>query len=148
MISIHEVTDRNPALLARLVEVWASSVLATHDFLAQSDFTVLKREMPSYLTAVPVLLTAEENGSPVAFMGLAGAECAMLFVAAESRGRGIGRALLEEAVRHRNVTRVTVNEQNTQAVGFYEHMGFHVTERSPLDAQGRPYPILTMRLSG
>jgi putative acetyltransferase len=35
-----------------------------------------------------------------------------------------------------------VNEQNAQAVGFYEHMGFTRTGRSPLDGQGRPYPLI------
>ena len=37
-----------------------------------------------------------------------------------------------------------VNEQNPQARGFYEHMGFAVRERSELDEQGNPYPILFM----
>ena len=33
-----------------------------------------------------------------------------------------------------------------QARGFYERMGFHVCQRSELDEQGRPYPILNIRL--
>lgn len=30
--------------------------------------------------------------------------------------------------------------------GFYEHMGFKVYERSEIDEQGNPYPILFMKL--
>ena len=41
--------------------------------------------------------------------------------------------------------RLTVNEQNPQAKGFYEHMGFHVYKRTELDEQGNPYPLLYMR---
>ena len=40
---------------------------------------------------------------------------------------------------------VTVNEQNPQAVGFYEHMGFAAYKRTDLDEQGNPYPLLYMK---
>lgn len=39
---------------------------------------------------------------------------------------------------------MTVNEQNSQARGFYEHMGFKVVEWATVDDQGNPYPILYM----
>lgn len=39
---------------------------------------------------------------------------------------------------------MTVNEQNPQERGFYEHMGFKVVERAAVDDQGNPYPILYM----
>lgn len=40
-----------------------------------------------------------------------------------------------------------INEQNPLAKGFYEHMGFQVYKRTETDEQGRPYPVLYMRLS-
>ena len=40
-----------------------------------------------------------------------------------------------------------VNEQNPQARGFYERMGFRVEGRSPVDDAGRPFPQLHMRLA-
>jgi putative acetyltransferase len=43
---------------------------------------------------------------------------------------------------------VDVNEQNEQALGFYRHLGFEVVGRSPLDGQGKPYPLLHMTLAG
>jgi putative acetyltransferase len=39
-----------------------------------------------------------------------------------------------------------VNEQNPEAVGFYLHYGFAQTGRSPLDGEGRPFPLLHMSL--
>jgi putative acetyltransferase len=39
---------------------------------------------------------------------------------------------------------VEVNEENSDAVRFYETMGFETFERSPDDGAGRPYPILRM----
>ena len=70
----------------------------------------------------------------------------VLFVAPEARGRGVGRALLAHAVEHARVRTLDVNEQNPQAVGFYEHEGFVVAGRSPVDDAGRPFPLLHMRL--
>ena len=42
---------------------------------------------------------------------------------------------------------VDVNEQNSVARSFYEACGFVVEGRSELDDQGRPYPLLHMRLA-
>ncbi|OAT53609.1 histone acetyltransferase [Providencia heimbachae ATCC 35613] len=42
---------------------------------------------------------------------------------------------------------IDVNEQNPQAVGFYQHMGFSQYRRSELDGQGNPFPVLHMRLN-
>lgn len=39
-----------------------------------------------------------------------------------------------------------MNEQNPDAVGFYEHLGFRTYKRTELDEEGRPYPLLYMRL--
>ena len=38
-----------------------------------------------------------------------------------------------------------VNEQNLQAVGFYEHLGFVPIGRSERDGQGRAYPLIHLR---
>jgi putative acetyltransferase len=40
---------------------------------------------------------------------------------------------------------VTVNEQDPQALGFYEHLGFSVYNRTETDEEGRPYPLLYMQ---
>lgn len=38
-------------------------------------------------------------------------------------------------------------EQNPPALGFYEHLGFQVNDRSERDEQVQPWPILHMKLS-
>lgn len=40
-----------------------------------------------------------------------------------------------------------MNEQNPQAVGFYEHLGFTVYQRTACDEAGDPYPLLYLRLA-
>ena len=89
---------------------------------------------------------ANEFGGFTAFAGVAGDMLEMLFVAPGMRGKGFGRQLVNHITRHCGVRRVDVNEQNPQAKGFYEHMGFQVYKRTDLDEQGNPYPLLYMRL--
>jgi len=69
----------------------------------------------------------------------------MLFITAQRRGQGIGRNLLEIGINDYEITEVCVNEQNPQAVGFYEHMGFETYKRTDMDEEGNPYPLLYMK---
>ena len=62
-------------------------------------------------------------------------------------GRGVGRLLMERATGLLGAREVSVNEQNPQAVGFYEHLGFSAYRRTPTDDDGRPYPLLYLRLA-
>ena len=92
-------------------------------------------------------LIVEENdsGKIVAFMGTENARLEMLFLSPEERSKGIGRNLLEYGIKNYGVQELTVNEQNPQAVGFYQHMGFETYKRTELDEQGGPYPLLYMK---
>ena len=144
---ITEITDRTPRLMDQLLEVWERSVRATHLFLSAGEIAEIKTYMPQALREVPHLIVAwKAEGIPVGFMGVDGQKLEMLFLAPEERGKGLGRELVQYGMERFDIREVTVNEQNPQARGFYERMGFCVCQRSELDEQGRPYPILQMRL--
>ena len=144
---ITEITHRAPRLMEQLLEVWERSVRATHLFLSAGEVVEIRTYVPQALRAVPHLIVAwRADGTPAGFMGIDGRKLEMLFLAPEERGRGLGRELVRYGVEHFDIREVTVNEQNPQARGFYERMGFCVCQRSELDEQGRPYPILKMRL--
>ena len=144
---IAEITDRPPQLVEQLLEVWERSVRATHLFLSAGEIAEIKLYVPQALREVPHLVAAwRENGTPAGFMGVDGQKLEMLFLVPEERGRGLGRKLVQYGVARFGIREVTVNEQNPQARGFYEHMGFSVYERLDHDEQGKPYPILHMRL--
>jgi len=131
-----------------LIAVWEASVRATHGFLSEEDIQVLRPLiLEQYFDAVELYCVRDEQGVIQGFCGVAHGNLEMLFVAPESRGRGIGTALCRHAVDHLGVTRVDVNEQNPQALGFYEHFGFKIIGRSPLDGQGNPFPLLHLALN-
>ena len=138
------ITERE-ALLAALLDIWESSVRATHNFLRERDVEFLRPYVEQGLKEIPVLLCALDKDRPLAFLGMAGDSIEMLFVHADSRHKGIGSALMREALslgaRH-----VDVNEQNPQALGFYQRFGFGVVSRDGVDSLGLPYPILHCEL--
>ena len=144
---IAEATQRTPQLIGQLLEVWERSVRATHLFLSAGEIAEIKPYVPQALREVPDLIVAwREDGTPAGFMGIDGQKLEMLFLAPEERGRGLGGKLVRYGVERFDIREVTVNEQNPQARGFYDRMGFRACRRSELDEQGRPYPILNMRL--
>ena len=144
-MKIVEIQDRNQTVMTKLLQIWESSVKATHLFLSEEEIENIQRYVPQALRAVPHLIVAEEDGDPVAFAGTDGHKLEMLFVSAENRGKGIGKLLLQYAVDVCSVNELTVNEQNPLAVGFYEHMGFSICKRSETDEQGDPYPLYYMK---
>lgn len=134
-----------PTDYPRLMEIWESAVLHTHDFLKKEDFLYYKEHVPSYFPYV-TLLGFEQEGCLVGFIGIAEDNIEMLFIDNDYRGKGIGKQLISHVMNDLHVTKVDVNEQNAQAVGFYKHIGFHVVTKSELDNEGKSYPILHMQI--
>lgn len=79
-------------------------------------------------------------------MGIQDKRLEMLFIKNSEREKGLGKKLLNYGIENYGINELVVNEQNPNAKGFYEHMGFKTYKRTELDEQGNPYPILYMRL--
>ena len=140
-----EIKTRDSALIEKLLQVWESSVRATHLFLSDEEINNIKQYVPQALKDIPVLVVAEnEDGNPAGFMGIAEQMLEMLFISADYRGQGTGKQLLQYGIENYSVNKLAVNEQNPLAKGFYEHMGFTVYKRTESDEQGNPYPLLYM----
>ena len=138
-----------PADWPALRDLWRRSVAATHDFVAPEDLEAIGRALvPDYFPAMRRLWLAEDAGGRL--LGFAGSrerQIEMLFVDPPAFRRGVGAALLRHALAHLPPpddapARLDVNESNEPALRFYQAQGFTVAGRSPLDGEGRPYPLL------
>lgn len=147
---------------AVLADLWRRSVEATHHFLPAGEVYRLFHDVRSaYLPGVEIIWVAElaphDEAAPAqhaagrslaGFIGCNGAQVEMLFIDPGCFRHGVGRALLEHVrALHPRLT-LDVNEQNPQALAFYERQGFKVVGRSALDGQGNPYPLLHMEWQG
>ncbi|MCX7292696.1 GNAT family N-acetyltransferase [Janthinobacterium sp.] len=146
-----QVSLAHAADLPRLFDVWHLSVRATHDFLADSDIAFLMPFVRDELARVAaegllhVLRAADDV--PYALLCVEHTKIEMLFVHPDHRGSGAGRSLVRHAIGSLHATAVDVNEHNTQAHGFYRHLGFIAENRSERDPFGQPFPILHLKLA-
>lgn len=140
-----QIQQAQQADYPQIMAIWESAVRATHDFLKQEDFDFYKRMIPGFFNHVDLYILNTEKDI-VAFIGISGDNLEMLFVSDKQRGLGYGKRLLEYAISTLYIKRVDVNEQNKQAIGFYEKFGFKVITRSEKDSMGKDYPILHMSL--
>lgn len=139
--------ERNETLIKTLLIVWENSVRATHTFLSNEEIEKIKQYVPQALSSISnLIIDTDENENPIAFMGIENQKLEMLFITSEHRGKGIGKKMLLYGIENYKVNNLAVNEDNPQAKGFYEHIGFKVYQRNELDDQGNPYPILYMKL--
>lgn len=128
--------------VGRVLAIWRDAVDATHHFLSQEDRVAIEAEVISFLPGVPLWLAVDEHDRPLGWMLLDGERMEALFIDPVSRGEGVGRALVQHALSLHTTIFTDVNEQNLQAVGFYEHLGFVPVGRSERDGQGRAYPLI------
>ena len=147
-MQLQEPTTITPGLEKELLDVWERSIKATHHFLTPTEIAQIKAYVPQALEQVQHLVVGYDHQRVVGFIGSSGRKVDLLFVDSRARGNGYGRQLLQSAIRNYAVDDLTVNEQNPQAIGFYQHLGFRTVARLATDDQGQPYPILRMRRLG
>ncbi|KSU04315.1 MAG: GNAT family N-acetyltransferase [Lactococcus lactis] len=138
---------RSQVLIEKLVNLWENSVKASHLFLSNKEIEEIKKYVPQALREIEHLIVeTDKTENPIAFMGIYKNKLEMLFISPAHMKTGLGRKLIEEAIENYSVNELVVNEQNPKAKGFYEHLGFKVYKRNPIDEQGNQYPILFMHL--
>jgi putative acetyltransferase len=135
-----------PADGERVVQIWRDAVDATHDFLSIEDRAAIDAQVQTFLPQAPLWLAVDDQDRTIGFMGLSGSHIDSLFIDPAHRRTGVGRRLVGQALGLNSILTTDVNEQNDQAVGFYRRLGFVPTGRSSTDDQGRPYPLIHLRL--
>ena len=129
-----------------IIDLWENSVKASHHFLKPEEIDfykpfVLKYALPT-CNLYGIFTNKHELG---AFIGLSVDKIEMLFVHPDHFKKGYGRCLINFAEKTKKIKKVDVNEENTQALNFYLHLGFKVINRSELDGNGKPHPLLFLQ---
>src|SRR5204863_9996968 len=87
-----------PREIDQMYEVWYAAVLATHDFLTETDLaeicTLVRRD---YLPRHSFTVAVDHDDRVLGFMGMEGSEIDSLFIAPAFRARGLGRRLVAAA---------------------------------------------------
>ncbi|NMN94012.1 acetyltransferase [Antrihabitans stalactiti] len=138
-----------PNEIADLTAIWKRASEATHTFLTAADVAEIEVKVrEEYLPHAfdQLWVAADDSDRAVGFLGLDGPSVDALWVDPDLHGTGIGTALLDFAATHHRELTVDVNEQNPKAHDFYRRRGFVDVGRSEDDGEGRPFPIIHMRI--
>ena len=147
MFKNHIINKLTEPDYADVIEVWESSVRATHHFLNERDIQAYKSLINNnYLNQLQLFGVQSDDLQLLGFIGISNQQIRLLFISPAKRGMGVGYALVNYVYQHFGIKEVDVNEQNTQAYDFYKYLGFVVTERSAVDSIGKPFPVLSMQL--
>lgn len=111
----------------KVMKIWLDGSLDSHDFIPaaywQENFAAVRDE---YLPAAQTYVW-EENGEIKAFASLGEEDyLGALFVSADARGRGIGKALMFELQKNHSRLNLQVYSQNKKAIRFYHRCGFQI----------------------
>lgn len=137
----------SPQQRDELTAVWEAAVRSSHHFLTEADISYFRpRVRDLYLSAVNLYVIRQTDGHVCAFMGLSDDMVEMLFVLPEAKGHGFGTALLRLAIEGKNIRKVDVNEDNTEAYRFYLNRGYRITGRDATDSDGKPFPIIHLEI--
>ena len=141
-IAMITIRSSRPAS-ARVVEIWRRAVDATHDFLSPEDRQAIDEMVCGFLPQRRCCLPWTRMTIRRHSCSSTTATCRRCSSTGLPRHRHRRRAGAPRPALHPRMT-TDVNEQNDQAVGFYERMGFKRIGRSALDDQGRPYPLIRL----
>lgn len=130
----------------QVLKLWEDSVRASHDFITEMDIEDYRIMISNSLNNMQIFCI-EKADQMQGFIALANNKIQLLFVHPEFYRQGIGKSLIDFAIKHHRVWMVDVNAQNERAVSFYLSLGFEVYQKFPTDGAGKSYPVWSLRLN-
>lgn len=135
-----------PDDLDAIITIWLDASIEAHHFIDPAFWHARADDMREiYIPASETYVeTADE--AVRGFFCLHEKQLAALFVAPGHQGLGIGRRLLQEALRHCPDLTIDVYKQNTRGIGFYERCGFRAVSEKVDEHTGHEELVMARRL--
>ncbi|MDQ7987560.1 N-acetyltransferase [Pseudomonas sp. G34] len=137
MIRPYHANDANAVL-----DIWLAASIQAHAFIAESFWRDQLGAMREVYLPQAETLVLEEDGQILGFASLHEHRLAALFVAPGAQGRGLGKRLLDEAKRRRDLLELSVYSANTRACAFYQACGFAVLAEQNDPHSGHPEQVM------
>lgn len=107
-----------------VLEAWEAASLVATPFLSAEFMAGEREQIRAVWLPKAETWVYEADGRIAGFVSLIGQEVGAIFAHPDYQGRGIGRALMDHAVRLRDELFLDVFEDNTIGRRFYERYGF------------------------
>ena len=141
------IRDYDPTRdLEPCLAIWRRASEVGHPFIDAADLDADAALVREHYMPAAAIRVGELEGRPMGFIALLDSLIGGLFVDPAAHGQGIGRSLVLDARTRHPVLDVEVYEANAGARAFYARLGFREAGRRQTDDQGRPLPLLRLRL--
>ena len=130
------VREMLPGDIDAVMRIWLEANLSAHSFVPEEYWRSNLEPVREAIASAEVYV-ADSGGRVLGFIGLDGGYIAGIFVSPESRGRGVGRQLLERAKARHARLELQVYAENPRARRFYEREGFSVLSEGADSGTGR-----------
>ena len=129
----------------RVMDLWLDANLKAHDFIPavywRSNFGPVKEMLPQAEVYV-----YESAGKMQGFVGLSGEYIEGIFVSDEVQSQGIGKRLLDHMKAIKDTLRLSVYQNNTRTIHFYQREGFVIQHEGLDESTGeKEYAMLWQR---
>ncbi len=131
---IRQYTDND---VEAVVAVWRKASDLAHPFLSAAFQDVEAENVRNVYPKYADIWVREHEGQVVGFIALLDAEVGGLFLDPGHHGKGMGRALVDFAVKQRGSLTVEVFRDNTIGRAFYDAYGFKRTSEYRHEASGQ-----------
>ncbi len=132
----------------RLLAIWQAASLKGHPFFSADQIAQQRRQVAEIYLPKAETWVAVRSGGAVGFIGLIDGFIGGLFVDPSAHGQGIGRLLVDHAMKLRGALSLEVYALNTGALAFYRRLGFEEVDRRPFDDNGLPLELVELRSGG
>jgi putative acetyltransferase len=122
--------------MAQLLDVWYRASLIAHSFLPEEFLETERRQIAEDWLPIAETTVYEIDGRVVGFLALVGNEVGGIFVDPDHQRGGIGRSLMDNAIKSRPFLELDVFEANSTGRSFYETYGFEFVDRHVNEATG------------
>ncbi|TLG10317.1 GNAT family N-acetyltransferase [Nocardia cyriacigeorgica] len=131
---------------ATVVSLWSRASRIAHPFIEGEGTGERERKLREiYLVQADNWVAEVPSRGVVGLLGILGSEIGGLFVDPDAQKLGIGRRLVEHALRRHGTVTLDVFEQNSSARAFYARLGFREIRRHPEEDTG--FTAITLELS-
>ena len=131
--------------VAELTEAWYQASLIAHSFLTEEFFAAERQQITDSWLPIAETTVYELDGRVVGFLALIDNEVGAIFVHPEHQGRGIGRALMDQARASRPFLELDVFEANPFGRRFYDAYGFQYVSEHVHEETGQAVHRLRLR---
>ncbi|ETA49910.1 GNAT family N-acetyltransferase [Ponticoccus alexandrii] len=132
--------------LANLSAIWLDASLMAHPFIGKPRLMEQQKLIEGEYLPNSETWVACHGDRSVGFISLLGDFVGGIFIAPDWQGRGIGRRLIDHALRQKGALSLEVYTRNEQAMRFYSALGFREVSRRAVDDLGYPYENARLHL--